>query len=137
MNSQSALLLAATVGLATFAIGLWVFVGFGTRSKVFAMFLLVGASLAGALALHRYEFTETHKPDPKCDFASSRGDTGLNAFLRAEKNKGLDCKKWTKRHQSVWQDPAALIILFTGVGGGVVLGASALRWPRDPLRNTP
>jgi hypothetical protein len=120
MSLQLALLIAAIAGLVSIAIGLW-FLGrwrrllsslrtrFGTRSKLFAAFLVVGVSLAGALALHAH-VTRCNQDKPRgCFFRPYDG------FYR----------------RAAWQDPLAIVLVFSGVGSGVAIAVSALRRPRD------
>jgi hypothetical protein len=142
MDSQLALLLAAIAGLISIAVGLWSFgvfsrMRFGTRSKLFAAFLVVGVALAGALALHQARLERHHYWDMKvedtCNYVQ-RLDIE-NGVTKGHPKCYYDSITWHRK--AGWQDPVALVVLFAGVGGGAVLGASALRWPRDTLGNTP
>jgi len=79
--------------------------------RLFAAFLIVGFALAGALALHRYEFVRNTAPE---------------CIQHLPGYGSVYCDSRDVRSQKAWQDPTALVVLFAGVGGGGVLGLSGV-----------
>ncbi|MGD0167127.1 MAG: hypothetical protein ABSC51_07555 [Gaiellaceae bacterium] len=81
--------------------------------KLFLASLLIAAGLAGALGLYRH-----HSTVERCDILAISSCHLVGGALFTAPTKGS------------WQDPLALIVLFTGIGAGVALAASAAGWPR-------
>lgn len=101
----------------------------GRRSsfELFVAFLMVGAALAGALALHQSRLGRERQ------WAMRAIDTcSYDARINIENgttrgHPSCYFKSVSVHRKAGWQDPVALLILFAGVGGAVVLSASALQ----------